>query len=263
MPITVASLYRYPVKGLSPERVAAAALKAGEHFPVDRIFAIENGPSGFVPDAPAHQPKIKFLMLMRHERLARLRTRYDEHTGMLTIADNGAIVATGNILEPEGRNLIEKYFATTLADQLRGPPRMLAAPPGFRFADSRRGFVSIINLSTVREIGRACGQPDLDPLRFRGNIYLEGMEPWAEFALADATMRVGTAMLRGLARTDRCAAINVDPASGARDQRLPEMMERLYGHADCGIYAEVTAPGMVAKGDDLAVARYSETTSVA
>jgi uncharacterized protein len=263
MPITVASLYRYPVKGLSPERIAGAALRSGEHFPMDRIFAIENGPSGFDPAAPEHQPKIKFLMLMRHERLARLRTRYNEHTGMLTIAEKETIVAEGNILETDGRTLIENYFAATMGDHLRGAPRILAAAPGFRFADSRRGFVSIINLSTVREIGRACGEPGLDPLRFRGNVYLEGLEPWAEFALAGATMQVGAVTLRGIARTDRCAAINVDPVSGARNHRLLEMMDKHYGHMDCGIYAEVISPGTVAQGDELSVVRYSETTSVA
>ncbi len=47
MPGQIASLYRYPVKGLSPEALDSADLEAGGHFPGDRLFAIENGPSGF------------------------------------------------------------------------------------------------------------------------------------------------------------------------------------------------------------------------
>jgi hypothetical protein len=73
----IAELFRYPVKGLSPEPVTEAALEAGRFFPVDRVFAVENGPSGFSSDAPEHLPKIKFLMLMRNERLALFRSRYD------------------------------------------------------------------------------------------------------------------------------------------------------------------------------------------
>ena len=69
----IASLYRYPVKGLSPERLNRAALKAGDYFPGDRLFAVENGPSGFDPAVPVHQPKIKCLMLMKQESLARLK----------------------------------------------------------------------------------------------------------------------------------------------------------------------------------------------
>ena len=68
----VAALYRYPVKGLTPEPLQSVALAAGETVPFDRAYAIENGPGRFDPDAPRHLPKINFLMLMRDERLATL-----------------------------------------------------------------------------------------------------------------------------------------------------------------------------------------------
>ena len=69
----IASLYRYPVKGLSPEPLPRVALEPGQTFPADRRYAIENGPSGFDPAAPAWMPKSCYLMLMRNERLAALR----------------------------------------------------------------------------------------------------------------------------------------------------------------------------------------------
>jgi hypothetical protein len=71
-------IYRYPVKGLSPEALTGTRLAVGETLPADRLYAIENGPSGFDPAAPRYQPKQRYLMLMRNERLARLRTRYEE-----------------------------------------------------------------------------------------------------------------------------------------------------------------------------------------
>ena len=61
----ITSLYRYPVKGLTPERLASVALEIGKTFPCDRIYAIENGPGRFDPGSPRHLPKINFLMLMR------------------------------------------------------------------------------------------------------------------------------------------------------------------------------------------------------
>ena len=85
----IETLYRYPVKGLSPERLKRAALPAGGFFPGDRLFAIENGPSGFDAAEPVHQPKIKYLMLMRNESLARLKTRYDDASGDLVIHEGG------------------------------------------------------------------------------------------------------------------------------------------------------------------------------
>ena len=48
-PAQIASLYRYPIKGLSPEALPNVALSVGQTLPADRRYAIENGPSGFDP----------------------------------------------------------------------------------------------------------------------------------------------------------------------------------------------------------------------
>ncbi|MGB7077093.1 MAG: MOSC N-terminal beta barrel domain-containing protein, partial [Xanthobacteraceae bacterium] len=43
----IQAIYRYPIKGLSPERLERTALRPGQTVPGDRLYAIENGPSGF------------------------------------------------------------------------------------------------------------------------------------------------------------------------------------------------------------------------
>src|SRR5438270_10015580 len=106
----VAALYRYPVKGLSPEPLESVTLKPGEFFPGDRLYAIENGPSGFDPAAPVHQPKIKFLMLARNARLAALTTRYDPATTLLSVQQNGIEVAAGELATEAGRAAIARFF---------------------------------------------------------------------------------------------------------------------------------------------------------
>ena len=69
-PARIAGIYRYPVKGLTPEQLGRADLSPGQTLPADRRYAIENGPSGFDPAAPKWLPKPHFLMLMRDEWLA-------------------------------------------------------------------------------------------------------------------------------------------------------------------------------------------------
>ena len=59
----IAALYRHPVKGFTPERLSHAELTAGGPFPCDRLYAVENGPSGFDPCAPGLIPKQKFTVL--------------------------------------------------------------------------------------------------------------------------------------------------------------------------------------------------------
>ncbi len=99
----IVSIYRYPVKGLSPEALASVRVEAGETLPFDRAWAIENGPSKFDPEAPQHLPKIAFLMLMRNERLAALHTSFDEAARTLTIRKGGEVVAEGSLETDDGR----------------------------------------------------------------------------------------------------------------------------------------------------------------
>jgi uncharacterized protein YcbX len=249
MTATVAAIYRHPVKGLSAEPLEMAALRAGEHFPGDRLFAIENGPSGFDPAAPAHLPKFKFLMLMRNAALARYETRYDDATGVLTIRRGAETLASGDLATEAGRRAIELFCELEFADEMRGPAQVLTAPPGFRFMDSRSGFVSILNLATLRAIAAKANRSGLDARRFRANLALDGLPPWGEFDLVGREIGVGEARLRITQRIIRCAATHVNPTSGARDIDMVGLLEREFDHNDCGVYAEVVSGGVVRRGD--------------
>jgi len=92
------------------------------------------------------------------------------------------------------------------------------------------------------------GQP-VHPLRFRANLYVEGWPPWHEFDLLDRTLAIGEARLRVVKRITRCAAVDVDPDTAARDLAIPQALMRRLGHNECGIYAEVIAGGTIAAGD--------------
>jgi len=244
------AIYRYPIKGLSPEPLERTELAVHETLPGDRLYAIENGPSGFDPAAPRHQPKQRYLMLMRNERLARLRTRFDHANHTLAVEAQGREAVRGDLRTPEGRAAIERFFAVFCADELRGAPKVLHAP-GFSFSDVAHKMVSIINLASVSAVEGAVGRP-VHPLRFRGNVYVTGWPAWHEFDLVGREIAVGKrARLKIIKPIVRCAATNVDPDTGMRDLSIPDTLLRSFGHADCGIYGEVVEAGDIARGDDL------------
>jgi uncharacterized protein len=250
-PAQVTSLYRYPVKGLSPEPLPRVALEVGETLPSDRRYAIENGPSGFDPEAPAWLPKSHFLMLMRNERLAGLETRFEDRSNLLTIRKGGDVAAQGDLETPEGRLAIEQFFVANFASDLKGAPKILSSA-GHSFSDVARKVVSIINLASARAIENMVGAP-VHPLRFRANLYVEGWPAWHEFDLMDRTLAIGATRLKVVKRIVRCAAVNVDPDSAERDLEIPQALQRRLGHGDCGIYAEVIAGGTIAVGDAITV----------
>jgi hypothetical protein len=246
----ITGLYRYPVKGLTPEPLQTVTLRPGETLPADRRYAIENGPSPFDPAAPAWLPKPYFLMLQRDEWLAGLRTHFDDASHALTIRRGSDVVAQGDLETAEGRAAIEGFFATTFAGQVKGQPKVLTSP-GHSFSDVARKVVSIINLQSLAAIESIIGFP-VNPLRFRANVYVNGWPAWHEASLVDQTLAIGTARARVVKRITRCAAVNVDPEFGVRDLEIPQALMRRLGHIECGIYAEVIEGGTVRVGDAMA-----------
>ena len=250
-PAEITGLYRYPVKSLSPEPLQKVALEAGEMLPADRRYAIENGPCGFDPTSPAWLAKAHFLMLMRDEWLAALHTHFEDASHTLTIRRNGEILAKGDLETTEGRTAIEQFFAHTYASDIKGPPKILTSP-GHRFSDVARKVVSIINLDSLKAIENMVDAP-VHPLRFRANLYVRGWPAWHEFELLGRTLAIGGARLKVVKRITRCAAVNVDPETAARDLGIPQALMRRLGHAECGIYAEVVSGGLIGVGDRIAV----------
>jgi uncharacterized protein YcbX len=250
-PAQIASLYRYPVKGLSAESLQSVLLSAGQTLPADRRYAIENGASGFDPAAPVWRPKSYYLMLMRNERLAELQTRYDDESHRLTVYWHGRLAALGNLETSEGRAAIEAFFAANFAGELKGLPKVISGG-GHSFSDVAKKVVSIINLGSVAAIGNLVGAP-VHPLRFRANVYASGWPAWQEFELLGKILTIGGARLKVVKRITRCAAVNVDPESAARDLDIPSAIMRRLGHNECGVYAEVVADGEIAIGDEIAV----------
>ncbi len=258
MTSTVTNLARYPVKGLSPETLASVELRPGRGFAGDRAFALALPDNSFDEAHPEPMPKIRFLMLARQEALARLRTHYDAENGTLTVRD-GSDELAADTRTAEGVEAINRFFARFLPDEQRGETPRLVTAPGHCFTDvgvhsgELMHAVSMINLASVRDFEEKLGQP-VDPRRFRANILVDGLEPWAELDWVDRELSIGGVALRGARRTVRCPATEVNVETAERDIRLPSELRRLYGHVFLGIYLFVVDGGRIAVGDQLAMA---------
>src|SRR5262249_48048422 len=156
----------------------------------------------------------------------------------------------GELATAQGRKALEDFLAVYCADELRGPPRILRAAD-HSFSDVARKVVSIINLGSVAAVETAVGAA-VHPLRFRANLYVAGWAAWRGLEWTGREVAIGpSARLRILKRIARCAATNVDPETGMRDLAIPHTLAQTFGHADCGVYGEVVAGGVVAVGDSV------------
>ena len=250
MRATVSALYRHPVKGFTPERLAAVDLAVGQGFPADRVYAVEVGDCGFDPAAPAFVPKTKFAVLAHIADVAKARTRYDDATGLFHATAPGHSDFAGDLTAEPGREAFAAWLTDLLGEEARAPLKVLRAPGDWRFTDHPLGHVSIVSLASVRHLEAKIGRP-LDPLRFRANLYVEGWPAWIENDWTGRTLSIGGATATVFKSIVRCAATHVDPATAERDLDVVQALVNNYGHTLCGVYVQITAPGRLAEGDVL------------
>lgn len=247
----IEKLFRYPVKGLSAEPLVETHLTPDQAIPWDRAFALAQGDAPFDPAAPAFLPKSNFMCLMRNGSIALLRAVFDAAGPLLTItAPDGSMVAADPVT-PAGRAALGALLAGYLGTEARGSPVFQHAP-GHSFGDQRGPVVSLINQATLRAFGADVGAPREDT-RFRANILFDDAAPWSEFEWVGRHLQVGAARLVVTKRTVRCAAVEVNSATGERDADPIRELKRHYGHADLGIHARVVTAGRIAPGDAITV----------
>jgi uncharacterized protein YcbX len=248
---------RFPIKGLSSEELDEIDLVAGRGIPQDREYALALADTEFDESNPRPLPKTKFAVLARFAQLAALQSQLDFQTSMLSLSRAESLIASGNLETKNGRDTIERALHDFVGAELGGQPRIVKGND-HRFTDISvhspllMEAISVINLATVRAFEEKLGRP-VDPRRFRGNLLVDGIEPWSEFDLLDQTFRIGDVIVRGVRRTKRCPATEVNPDTAARDIRVPlELLER-YGHGDLGIYVTVLEGGMLRVGDRISL----------
>jgi len=194
---------------------------------------------------------MKFTVLAKIPAVARARTAYDAAAGVFRASAEGRPDFAGDLRSAEGRAGLEAWLTGLLVEDLSGPLRVIEGPGAHRFMDSRSGYVSVINLASVRDLEARLGVP-LDPLRFRANLYVEGWPAWVENDWTGRTLKVGGANAEVLKPIVRCAATHVDPVTAERDIDVVKALFDAYGHMNCGIYLSVTQGGRVVEGDVLA-----------
>lgn len=269
----VARLFRFPVKGFPAEELTEARVVKGHGIRGDRVTAFTNG-SLDVPDDAWHSYSA-FTVLKNDPELQKWgvsATLAEEAAGDSANADDSEgggraeESATVTLTSPAGE---ATTFATDDADSRAASAEFLSKriPPQGTFPrslavaeqgmfDSQKSGISIINPASVEAISateEGIEGLDLDPLRFRGNVLVEGLAPFEEFALIGSIVRLGGVRLAIRSSIERCPATTVNPVTKAVDVNVPRLLNSACGHLHCGVYGEILDTGDVAVGDEIGV----------
>ncbi|KIC15176.1 MOSC domain-containing protein [Leisingera sp. ANG-Vp] len=243
-PVSLAEIWRHPIKGIGAEPLEQVGLTAGAPMPLDRAWAVLTGTS---QDTGAWQHCRNFargcfgpeLMAVTAETQGETLTLRHPKREDLTIDPR-----------QDGARLID--WLSPLYPAERPQPHSLIQAPAGGMADAETPAVSIMSLSSLQALSEELGQP-LDVRRFRGNLWLDGGTPFEEFSWIGQTLKLGALRLKVLDRIARCRATEANPDTGERDADTLKALRSQWGHTDFGILAEVLDTGELKRGDRLEV----------
>lgn len=241
-------ILRYPVKSLSAEDLHATPLTPGQGLPYDRHWALAR-PDGDAVNSTNWQPKSHFLVLARDNALAEIKTHFDDATGRMSLSAPDGLHAEGKLDTPDGRTAIAGAVAKHMGLDKSGLPTLVEAQE-IGYFDTTKGPISLLNMESVRALEKVVSQK-IDPVRFRMNLMIEGLEAWAETVWPGQRLRIGETVLEVTENTGRCIATHVDPDSGKKDLPLLKALKDHFGHTQMGVYAVVIEGGTIHKNDEI------------
>ncbi len=233
----VARLFRWPVKSMAGEEIAAARV-AAHGLAGDRAHTLVDGRAGR-----------RRLSARAVPRVLDWAAAYPEHPDdALDAAAPPPPLVTG----PDGRSFgfDDPELPGALAADLDRPIALRRLPSG---EHDRRGTVLVTFEATRRAVENALGRP-LELRRFRSNLHLElDAVAFAEEGWADRRIEVGDVALRVREPCERCVVPTRDP--GRPSERWPELLRWLFAEREgaFGAIAEVERSGRVARGDQVGV----------
>ncbi len=258
----VVALYRYPVKGFTPETCETLTVLDQGRIAGDRALAFRFADSG-APDG-AWRKKQECVVLMNTPGLARLDVQLDRAAHRLRIRLDGAVIAD-EALDDDGRRRLcaaLEAFVLTLADNpLAGHPERLpleligdGVTP--RYQDNEGGQATLHSRESLAAVAAATGDPGLSEARFRSNIAIEGVSAWEEQDWMGRRLCIGKVEFEVARQKTRCLATHANPRTGARDIPVMQTLVKAFsqkqptfaiGMVTCG------AGGTIRVGDEISV----------
>ena len=226
----VAALYRYPIKGFTPEECNVLTALDEGRIGGDRALAFRFADSG-LPDT-AWSRKYGFAVLVNTPGIARLDARFDFGAKRLRIALEGVVLAE-DTLDAAGRARIaaavERYILSLPDNPLSGHPQrrpleLIGDGLTPRYQDSEQGQITLHSRGSLASAAEALGDSSFSEVRFRSNIAIEGVPAWEEQSWIGRALRIGAVEFDVVRPKVRCLATHANPRTGERDRPVMQTL---------------------------------------
>lgn len=251
MTLRLAEIHRHPIKSHGRESLASVLLSEGASLPWDRRWAVAHEAARLDRNTPAWVPCANFSRGAKAPSLMAINSVLDEAEAAITLSHPER---PDFRFHPDQEGEVGGFidWVLPISPANRALPAGIFTVPGRGMTDTDYPSVSLINLASNADLSRTMGVA-LSPMRWRGNLWLEGLAAWAEFDLIGKRLRVGEAVLEVVEPITRCKATSANPATGRLDADTLAGLAEGPGHQEFGVYARVVETGRIAAGDPVGV----------
>ena len=253
MSATISSINYCPVKSVSFQTIENCEIKKNIGIIGDRVFA-------FAKDLDLEQAKLfekspderkgkwnKVLTLKNSPALNKYNFFIKAEKLTLTLKDQEILTIDINQLS-EREALSAKI--TELENSLK-QPIILMKNNNFPFFDTsisnKVDFVNSVSLLNIQSINDFQNKIEekIEVSRFRGNIYIDGIEPWKEREWIGKIIKINNVSFKVEKNIPRCVAINLKPKTDNSSLNLLQLLKKNYNHFDMGVYLTPLNDGLI------------------
>ena len=241
---TLTRIDRHPIKSHGRETLSEVSVTAGQTLPWDRHWAVLHEAAN--AEGTEWAPCNNFSRGSKAPGLMAINAHLSEADRQVTLTHPDRPDLTFCPDRASDLSAFLNWVQPLMPADRAASQRIVSA--GTRgMTDTDYASISLLNLSSIRALSDRLGQP-LDPQRFRGNFWVEGLAPWEEFGWIGETIEIGNVHFRVEERIERCLATTANPETGRRDADTLGALQAGWGHRDMGVYLTALDDGNVATG---------------
>ena len=259
MSATISSIHYCPVKSISFQKIKSCNIKKNIGITGDRIFAFARGLNFeqaklFEKDPEERRGKWnKILTLKNSPMMNKYNFLFDGNNLTLTFKNKEILTINSNELNKYV--LISKKILE-LENSLKDPIILMKneVSPFYDTSISKKTVlnhsISLINNKSIEDFKNKINQ-EIEIQRFRGNIYINGIDAWEEQNWIGKIIKINDVSFKVEKKIPRCVAINLKPNSDDKSLNLLQSLKKNYNHFDMGIYLTALNDGKINTGEKI------------
>ena len=261
MSITISSIHYCPVKSVSFQSTESCEIKKDIGIIGDRIFAFSKGLNFeqakiFEKDPEDRRGKWNKILTLKNSPMM------NKYNFLLNGSNLTLTYKNKKILSINSNELGECELISSKILELENSLKesiVLMQNKKFPFFDTSISnktilthSISLINYKSIEDFQNKINEK-IEIQRFRGNIYVDGIDAWEEQKWIGKTIKINDIYFKVEKNIPRCVAINLKPNTDDNSLNLLQLLKKTYNHFHMGIYLTALSDGEIKTGNKILI----------